>query len=248
MRDMESSATAKNVHLKLLLVEDNPSDAALFSKALAGSNSAAFEIRHETTLAKGLEACAANKFDIIVLDLSLPDSDGVATLEGMIKQPLGIPVIVLTGSDNEAMGIQAMRLGAEEYLVKGESVDLARFVLLAFERYKGRALKDQSASTNNLCVGNVEVDLMKQVALINAHNEKKAVSLTSIEFRILVFLMKNVGDVVSRSQIVSEIWAEDEREISSRTVDKHISSLKRKCSPALDQIQGVYGVGYTFSH
>lgn len=240
-------------HFRILLTEDNTSDSQLISKALNESDLATFEIVHTANLADALTAAAKTNFDAVILDLSLPDSDGILTLDTFLEKHPALTVIVLTGLENELLGINAVRKGAEEYLLKKEIMEghLGRFVTLAIERRKRTSVpqttKKMPLPLGKVAIGNVEVDLLRQTVFINNNESgKSAVALTPIEFRILTIMLTNPNQVLSRPRIVTEIWAEDEREISSRTVDKHISSLKRKCTPALDKIQSVYGVGYCF--
>jgi DNA-binding response OmpR family regulator len=243
---------AYKTQLKVLLVEDNLSDSTLFSKSLNKSSLAGFEIHNATCLADGLEKSKVTNFDTIILDLSLPDSDGLETLDAFRPTSSSAPIIVLTGLSNKRIGIEAMQKGAEEYLIKGEELSLEhldRSILLTIERKKGRLQSETAlpslATTlfQNFKVGDLAIDLAKQSVAYQAGDQQRTVPLTPIEFKILVLLARNPGKVLSRSQIVAEIW-NDDRQISSRTVDKHMSALKRKCAPALDQLKCVYGVGY----
>ncbi|MBN8554367.1 MAG: response regulator transcription factor [Deltaproteobacteria bacterium] len=236
--------------LKILFIEDNPSDVQLVSRSLRDSRLAVFEVHHTTNLGEAASLLNHMEFDAIIVDLFLPDSSGLSTLEALLAKNLHLPILVLTGYQDEVLGIQAVRRGAEEYFIKGEIPEeyLARFVTLAIERFKGRANAATDSfvlnAPGNLNLGNLEIDLLKQVVSLKRNQENQVIPLTPIEFRILVLLSGNPGEVMSRSQIVTEIWNNDPKQVSFRTVDKHISSLKRKCSPALDHIQCVYGVGY----
>jgi two-component system, cell cycle sensor histidine kinase and response regulator CckA len=121
---------------RVLLVEDNPGDALLLSDALAQSASTAFEVEHVERLADARARLGTAAYDAVLLDLSLPDSDGVATVAAV--QPLAgaAPVLVLTGLDDEALALAAVQAGATDYLVKGQvfGTMLARAVRQAVER------------------------------------------------------------------------------------------------------------------
>ncbi len=115
-------------HIRVVLVEDNPGDVELIRQMLQDSTESgmlpvAFDLRHFENLSDGLEDLLENKTDIILLDLGLPDSCGLETLERVLENQAGIPVIVMTGLDDESVGITAVKRGAQDYLLKGE-VDL----------------------------------------------------------------------------------------------------------------------------
>ena len=121
--------------LKVLLIEDNPGDISLIREMLREVECAPFELGVANRLSTGVEQAVGNGFNAILLDLSLPDSDGLDTLEAL-RDRSELPIIVLTGSDDEAMALSAVRAGAQDYLIKGKvSVDaLHRSVRYAIER------------------------------------------------------------------------------------------------------------------
>jgi len=125
-----------NASLRLLLVEDNPADARLLTEHLCGPHAEGFHCTHFVTLAEALRHLGADRFDLILLDLSLPDSQGLDTVRAAHSQARGIPIVVLTGADDETLGVAAVRNGAQDYLVKGQ-VDprlLVRAIRYAIER------------------------------------------------------------------------------------------------------------------
>jgi PAS domain S-box-containing protein len=108
--------------MRILLVEDNPGDVRLMQEYLLGDRAAAdgFQLVHEDRLARGLERLAEADCDAVLLDLSLPDSQGIETLVRARAAAPGIPIVVLTSLDDESLGMQLIQNGAEDYLVKGE--------------------------------------------------------------------------------------------------------------------------------
>jgi two-component system cell cycle sensor histidine kinase/response regulator CckA len=121
---------------RVLLVEDNPGDARLLHIAVADAGAGHIRLVHEERLAPALKRLATESFDVILLDLSLPDAQGIATLVRTHASAGGVPIVVLTGLDDEALAIQALREGAQDYLVKGQ-VDgslLVRAMRYAAER------------------------------------------------------------------------------------------------------------------
>ena len=123
---------------KILLAEDNPADALLVRVALEQSDSFHFELHHVERLDEALDRLAAEPFDVLLLDLGLPDSQGLATLSKVRGRSNQIPVVVLTGFADEATGLAALSAGAQDYLVKGhaEGRHLVRAIRYAVERHQ----------------------------------------------------------------------------------------------------------------
>ncbi len=127
-----------NRTLTLLIVEDNPGDARILKELLADTSSTAFVCRSAGTLEVGLLLLAEIKFDAVLLDLNLPDSMGLSTFARMKSAFPHVPIIILTGLDDETTSLQAVRDGAEDYLVKNSlsSRELLKSILYAIERYR----------------------------------------------------------------------------------------------------------------
>lgn len=121
-----------------LLVEDNPGDAVLLRSLIPGAESPAVTLEHVTRLQEAVERVGEADFDVILLDLSLPDSTGVDTIIQMREAAKGTPIIVLTGLDDEQTAMIALQQGAQDYLIKGQ-VDgdlLVRAARYAIERQR----------------------------------------------------------------------------------------------------------------
>jgi PAS domain S-box-containing protein len=127
-------------HVKVLLIEDNPGDTRLIREMLAEAKDVAFQLESADCLSTGLEQLAKAEVDLILLDLSLPDSLGIETFHRAYAQASGMPIVVLSGSDDEELAMSAVQAGAQDYLVKGQ-VDshlLSRAIQYAIERERGR--------------------------------------------------------------------------------------------------------------
>lgn len=127
-----------NKIIKVLSVEDNPELATLMQKVLPQDKTNTFELEVVDCLSRGLERLSEGRFDILLLDLNLPDSQGLDTFIRVHTQVTQIPIIVLTGLENETLAMEALRMGAQDYLVKGQFdiVLLTRFIRYAIERYE----------------------------------------------------------------------------------------------------------------
>lgn len=126
--------------IKILLVEDNPDDVFFLSTALRKGGGAQFQIESVHNLAGSFERLAAGNIDVVILDLTLPDSTGLDTFKAIKSHARDVPIIVLSGMDDEALAVNAVHAGAEDYLVKGR-VDrplITRAIIYAIERTDAR--------------------------------------------------------------------------------------------------------------
>lgn len=121
---------------KILLIEDNPGDARLLREALGETRNVQFSLRHAERLSDGLKRLGEERFDVILLDLSLPDARGMDAVVRLHKQLPDVPTVVLTGLNDETLALETLRQGAQDYLIKGQ-VDgplLVRAIRYAIER------------------------------------------------------------------------------------------------------------------
>jgi DNA-binding response OmpR family regulator len=122
--------------LALLLVEDNPADADLIREMLTSSGPVTFDVETASRLSDAVTCVRGRHFDLILLDLGLPDSQGLGTFNALKDAAPGMPIVVLTGNDDQELATRAVRDGAQDYLVKGQIVGhlLVRATLYAMER------------------------------------------------------------------------------------------------------------------
>lgn len=124
--------------ISILLVEDNPGDARLVKEALVDAGASRFSMSHAVSMKEGLERIGTSQFDIVLLDLSLPDASGLETVQKMRSAVPNVPIVVLTGLNDEGFAVSAVREGAQDYLIKGD-IDgklLARAIQYAIERHR----------------------------------------------------------------------------------------------------------------
>ena len=137
--------------IKILLVEDTPEDARIMQAALANEKDAAFQVRHVDRLAAATALLNTEEFDIVLLDLVLPDSQGIDTLVKLRDRTIRIPIVVLTASDDDTLAVNALQRGAQDYLVKGYvqvyPTLLTRAMRYAIERKRSERMKDEFVST-----------------------------------------------------------------------------------------------------
>jgi signal transduction histidine kinase len=176
--------------LRILLVEDNPGDADLIVELLPRDE---FDVKNVARLTEALESVGSDRFDIILLDLGLPDSDGLATLRTMRRQTAELSIVVLTGLHNERTGLDAIREGAQDYLVKGQTDEnlLVRSIKYAVERKKMEsALKELNDTlekriderTAQLTSANMELQRAKELA--EAATQAKSLFLANMSHEL----------------------------------------------------------------
>src|SRR5579872_6454883 len=130
--------TTDNKVVRILLIEDNAGDARLIQEQLKEVSEITYTLDCVAQLQEGLDYLAHHAVDIILSDLSLPDSPGLETFRRLETEVSTVPVIVLTGFDNKSVALQAVRDGAQDYLIKGqvEGKTLSRLILYAIERFQ----------------------------------------------------------------------------------------------------------------
>ncbi len=131
--------------IHVLLIEDNPADARFIKELFALSKTRVFSVIQESTLSAGIDRLTHESFTIIITDLGLPDSLGLATIKTLFENAPGVPIIVLTGLHDEETANEAVRAGVQDYLVKGEfeSILLERSVRYAIERKRWDKNREQ---------------------------------------------------------------------------------------------------------
>ncbi|MCE5300646.1 MAG: hybrid sensor histidine kinase/response regulator [Spirochaetia bacterium] len=149
----------EKTHIKVLLIEDNPGDVRLIWEILSEVRDSPFYLNVAENLLKGLQAMEKERPDVILLDLSLPDSNGIYTLNRVRDRAPDVPIVILTGMDDEITAIKSMKEGAQDYLVKGrtDSDLLKRAMVYAIERnrligeleVKQQALKSRNSLNYN---------------------------------------------------------------------------------------------------
>ena len=218
------------------LIED---DADLFALLKYNLEKEGFRFAGLPTGKGAVEFCRRERPDLVILDIMLPDTDGIDICRGLRSSMdlANVPVIFLTARASESDRILGLELGANDYVVKPFSVR----ELIARVRSQ---LRPAAAPARLLRSEGLELDRDSCRVRLNG----KALTLTATEFRLLEFLMSRPGVVFSREQLLDYVWGLD-RAVTDRTVDVHILRLRQKveadpANPAL--IRSVRGFGYLF--
>ena len=188
---------------------------------------------------QALRAVKEERFDLILLDLMLPDISGIEVCKKLKQNPqtAAIPVVMVTAKGEEVDRIVGFELGADDYVVKPFSV---RELLLRARSILRRA----DASTHapeRFETGKLKVDRAAHRVWVEDHE----VALTALELRLLVMLYDRRGRVQSRELLLDEVWGA-ETDVTARNVDTHVKRVREKLGPAGEYIETVRGVGYRF--
>ncbi|MFZ5928532.1 MAG: winged helix-turn-helix domain-containing protein [Acidobacteriota bacterium] len=222
---------------KILLIED---DTDLYALLKYNLEKEGYQLVGSQTGRGAVELVRRERPDLIILDIMLPDSDGLDICKGIRSRPelAHIPIIFLTARASETDRILGLELGASDYIVKPFFVrELIARVKIQFRQAQPPARPVQSGP------------LVLDRSTCRVTLDGKPVSLTATEFRLLEFLMSRPGVVFSREQLLDAVWGHD-RAVTDRTVDVYILRLRQKLEgedQSLSFIRSVRGFGYSFN-
>jgi two-component system phosphate regulon response regulator PhoB len=227
---------------ELLIVEDEPEIAELIEFHAERAGMRARKV-HSGRIA--LDVVKREKPDIIVLDLMLPDVDGLEVCRRLKQDEAtrGVPIVMVTAKGEEADVVAGIELGAHDYVTKPFSprVLMARLRNI-LRRTQPIDEPSQKSDRMVLLAGRLVIDLDRHEIAIDGRN----VDLTLTEFGILHYLAGRPGFVRTRDQIIAAVHGKS-TVLSSRTVDVHITALRRKLGSASECVETVRGVGYRFA-
>lgn len=214
---------------RILLIEDDQALGRGIALALAGEGR---EIRVAATLAQGRAALGEEEYALVLLDLNLPDGNGLDFLTAL-RRTSGVPVLILTANDLESDQVAGLELGADDYVTKPFSLA----VLLA----KTEALirRSRGGGAETLACGAITLEPGRRACTVGG----RLVALPPREYELLLCLMRNKGQVLRREQLLDKVWGID-FEGGDRAVDGRIKVLRAALGPAGKQIRTVFKVGY----
>lgn len=222
---------------KILIIEDEESILMALEDNLKLEG---YEVSSAMDGLEGLSMAKEQRFDLLILDIMLPEMDGFEVCRQLRKTGITIPILMLTAKSQEAEKILGLELGADDYVTKPFSPR----ELLARVKALLRRVKLPQKEIHIFKFGDVEIDFKKY----EVRKKRKLIYLTALEFSLLHFLIKYKDQVVQRNSILDEVWGDDVF-VQPRTVDKHISELRKKIEddpPNPKYIIGVRNIGYKF--
>lgn len=213
---------------KILVVEDNEIIIKGLKYLLEQEQ---FEVQVCLNAQEAMNIIGKQEFDLIVLDIALPDGNGFELCE-YIKQYTDIPIIFLTAKDEEQDVVKGLDMGAEDYIIKPfrnkELISRINNVLRRFNK-----------ENNKIEYANIEINLDQKAVYVNGKN----VEFTKLEYKILLLLLSNVGKTVTREQILDKIWDVAGNFVNDNTLTVYIKRIRAKLGKE-DIIKTVKGIGY----
>ena len=221
--------------MKILLVEDEAALATMLNKGL---KEAGYEVSVAPDGLIGHEMAVKNQFDVMILDIMLPGLNGMQLCKQLRRQQIDTPILMLTALGTTENIVAGLDSGADDYLVKP-------FHFAELEA-RLRTLVRRKSSGNNgqndlLQIGNLTLNTSTRTASVN----DEPVTLTATEYRLLEFMLQNRGRVLSRMELLENVWGIDFN-MSTNVVDVYVNYLRKKIdnNPAQKLIHTMIGMGY----
>ena len=220
--------------MNILVVEDDPSVRTLVKAVLEHNGNS---VHAEDTAATGEKAASEGEFDMIILDLGLPDGDGYEVCKNIRDKNITTPVLILSGEQETDVKVKCLKVGADDYLTKPFNTEELIARMEAIQR------RTESATDQLLSCGELKVDLLKREFSIN--NEK--VQLTNNEFNLLVYFLKNKNKIITQEELAEKVW-DIHFDTQTNYINVYISYLRKKIREysEVDYIETIRKKGFTF--
>lgn len=220
---------------RILIVDDEPDIITLISRYAEREG---YEVVTAEDGSQAIDICRKEDFDLIVMDIMMPDTDGFTACK-KIKEFKDIPVIMLSARGTEFDKLFGFEVGVDDYVTKPFSPrELMARIKAVINRSKTDVSENDSGIVN---IGGMEIDTFGLTVTVDGTRNE----LTSKEYALLMFFVNNRGIVLTRDQILNEVWGYDSFGVD-RTVDWQIKLLRSKLGSCRDCIKTVRGVGYKF--
>ena len=228
---------------RILVIEDDQDINNLVSMNLRDMN---YEVESCDIGSRGLQMAMAGDFDLIVLDVMLPEMDGLEICMRLRSAKKLMPILMLTAKDSEADRVVGLEMGADDYLTKPFSIrELQARVKAMLRRVEMLTQKPQQVESSVLTFGRLDINVEKRQVRLDS----KTVDLTSTEFDLLLYMARQPGLVFSRAQLLDKVWGYHHSGYE-HTVNSHINRLRTKLEkdPSHPEfVLTVWGVGYKFT-
>lgn len=218
--------------MKILIIEDEKHTA----KAIKETLKSYYSVDVAYTGQEGEDFAFENEYDVILLDIALPDINGLKVCQEIRDNNIKTPILMLTGKSDIKSKINAFNYGADDYLTKPFN----------FEELHARLQALMRRAPNNFCLDKLNVNgLILDTASNDVEYNGKKINLRLKEFRLLEYLMRNAGKVLTRNMILEHVWESDTDQFTN-TVDVHINYLRNKIDRpfGINLIKSVHSLGY----
>ena len=244
MNAREGVAAMRSLVVKRILVIEDAADFQMIFKKTFEGDGYSLDVAGEGQTALDLLIGQGRRYDLILLDLSLPDMDGMDLFAQIseLEATRTVPVMVVSGKQELQSKLSAFTIGAEDYVTKPfDPVELKA-------RVEARLRKRSSQETSQQYFkrGPFNIDLTSQRVRANSGGKEIEIALTPKEYSLLLQLLKVEDKVLTRTELLSAVWG-GQVNVHDRTVDVHVSSLRRKLGELGASLQAVPGKGYRYS-
>lgn len=222
--------------MKILVIED---DSGLNRGLAFTLSQEGYEVMTAVSAGEGIRLFAKERPDAVILDLNLPDGDGIEVCQ-KIRKVSGIPVLMLTARDMEVDELMGLKCGADDYMTKPFSVAVLKVRLENLLRRKNVGKKDggKKDSENVLTSGSIRL----YPGSLKVYQEERILDLSLTEFRLLQYFMENKNQVLLKEQILERIWDDGGNFVEENTLPVNISRLRKKIKE--NHIRTIHGMGY----
>lgn len=220
--------------MKILLIEDEP---GLISVMVRGLTEANMQVSVAADGTTGLEMALKHQFDLIILDIMLPGINGIQICREVRKVNKTVSILMLTALGSTENIVTGLDSGADDYLVKPFKFAELEARIRSLVRRRGT----QGQEENSMHIGDLELDFSSKTAKRN----NKPINLTATEYRLLEYFVKNANKILSRIQILENVWDIDFN-MGTNVVDVYVNYLRKKIDSGTGQklIHTVFGMGY----
>jgi DNA-binding response OmpR family regulator len=223
--------------MQLLVVEDNPPTLKMLAFMLRNEG---YTVHAASTGTSALELLKNELIDLVVLDLMLPDISGLEICRQIRREGLMLPMLIISALDSREDKVAALNEGADDYMTK--PFDPAEVIARVHSLIRRTQPTMAPQLQTMLCMGGVCLDVRNQTLRID--DPEREIELTKMEAQLLHVLMRNAGQVVTHSKLISEAWGND-YEASSNQLEVYVHRLRSKL-PDADLIKTIQGRGYEF--
>lgn len=222
---------------KILIIEDDPATLMGLEDTLKEEN---FNITTVMSGKMGYEKALTGEYDLIILDLMLPEKNGIDVCKDLRKNEVSTPILMLTGKKEEIDKVLGLEIGADDYVTKPFSIR----ELVARVKAILRRPKEVKSDIDEYSFGDVYLNFKGQ----EAKKGDQPIELSVMEFKVMKYFIQREGEVIARNRLLDEVWGY-ENYPSTRTVDNFILSLRKKIEEDHSDpkhLLTVHGAGYKF--
>lgn len=224
---------------KILLVEDTKEIYRMVDQALSGP---LVELVWAKNVAEALSFAEKSQFELVLLDIELPDGSGLNLCSELHHKNPELPIFFLTSHSDLSEKVLGFSAGADDYITK----PFNPLELKARVEAKLKKIDILKKTSDVLKWKELEINKSSQEVKILADDGFVEVDLTSLEFKLLTYFAANKGNVIDRDTMLNDIWGEDVH-VYSRSVDTHVSKLRKKLGEVAHIIESIHGAGYKFN-